>query len=294
MQVGVGTNATIPATPGPLVLQWARAADDGPFSTLGIIDRIAYPSHEPLVTVAALLGATRRIRATTTVLVAPIRQAALLAKQAATLDALSGGRLTLGLGIGGREEDYRAAGASVAFPRRADALEEQIALMRRVWGGEPPADRVAPVGPPPVTAGGPEVLIGGYSSPAALRAGRLGDGFIAGNLPPHRAASLYAQAVEAWDAAGRGGRPRFVGCGYWALGQEATVARGRDHLRDYYAFAGERAEQIAGSMLASEAQVHQRLDAAAAVGMDEVVLWPAVPDLDQLDRLARLVDSRGG
>lgn len=289
MQVGVGLPANIPGTTGATVVDWARAADQTPLSTLAVIDRMAYGNYEPLVALAACAGVTSRIRLATTVLVAPIRDAGLLAKQTASIDALSGGRLTVGLGIGGREEDYLAAGSQVDFHRRAPHFEEQLEILRRVWRGQPPVEEVAAVGPPPSRPGGPEVLIGGYSSPAARRAGRLADGFIAGALLPAQARELYDEAVAARQGAGRAGQPRFVGCGYWALDDDATVERGRDFLRDYYAFAGERAERIAGQMLASTEQIRDRLAAAADVGMDEIILWPCVADLSQLDRLSELV-----
>ena len=102
----------------------------------------------------------------TTILIAPLTNAAVLAKQAATLDTISGGRLTLGVGIGGREDDYRAA--FTPFKGRGKRFEEQLTLMKRIWSGEQVEDEVGPVGPAPSHSGGPELLIGA-SSPVALR-----------------------------------------------------------------------------------------------------------------------------
>src|SRR5918998_818825 len=161
MDVGIGLPATIPRTSGSLVLDWARRADSGPFSSLGTIDRLVYPNYEPLATLAAAAAVTERVRLMTSVLIAPVRDAALLAKQAATIDALSGGRLSLGLAVGAREDDFRAASAS--YEDRGRRFEEQLDLMRRVWSGQP-VDGGA-IGPPPAQQGGPEVLIGGYAPP---------------------------------------------------------------------------------------------------------------------------------
>src|ERR671933_208143 len=112
MDIGIGLPATIPGTSGSLVLDWAKRADSGPFSSLGIIDRLVYPNYEPLITLAAAAAVSSRVRLMSTVLIGPLRPSGLLAKQAAPIDALSGGRLTLGLGVGAREDDFRAAPAS--------------------------------------------------------------------------------------------------------------------------------------------------------------------------------------
>lgn len=292
MDIGVGLNATIPGVAGRDILDWARRADEGGLSSLGVIDRMTYPNHEPLVTLAAVAAVTERIRLTTTVLVAPQRNPGILAKQAATIDSISGGRLTLGIGIGGRESDYDAAEARIDFSERASVVEHQLDLMRRVWAGEPPSEGLDPMGPEPASPGGPEILYGGYSDAAANRAGRMADGFIAGNLPPEKARGFYDVAVEAWEEEGRDGRPRFVLCGYWGLGDDETLERGRDYLRDYYGFREGMAERAAGSMLASAGALRERFDAAEEAGVDEVILWPSVPDLDQLDRYLEVVAER--
>ena len=286
MDVGIGLPATIPGTRGSLILDWARRADSGPFSSLGIIDRLVYPNYEPLITLAAAAAVTERVRLMTTVLIAPLRRAGVLAKQAATIDALSGGRLTLGLGVGAREDDFDAAPAS--FHDRARGFEEQLELMKRVWSGQPVSDEVGPVGPPPARPGGPELLIGGYTPPAIRRVGRWGDGFISGGVPdPEQVRQMFDLAEESWRAEGREGRPRFVACLYYALGPNAE--RGGDYIRHYYSIFGPAADAMARSIPSSPETIEGLIRGLDDVGADEVICWPTVAELDQVDRLADLV-----
>jgi len=286
MDIAIGLPATIPGTSGSLVLEWAKQADSGPFSSLGILDRLVYPNYEPLITLAAAAAVTSRVRLMTTVLLAPLRRAGVLAKQAATIDALSGGRLTLGLGVGGREDDFNAAQAS--FHDRARRFEEQLDLMKRIWSGKPVSEEAGSVGPPPAQAGGPELLIGGYSANPIRRVGRWADGFISGGVPdPEQVRQMFDLAQESWRAEGREGRPRLVATLYYALGPNA--ARGGDYIRHYYSYFGPAADDMARSIPSSPEAVEELIRAFGEVGADEVVCWPTVAELDQVDHLAELV-----
>src|SRR5258708_36113053 len=209
MLIGIGLPASIPGVNDKLILDWARRADACTFSSLGIIDRLVYSNLEPLITLAVVAAVTQRIRLMTTVLVAPLRNAGVLAKQAATLDVLSGGRLTLGLGVGGREDDYRAAPA--AFKNRGKRFEEQLTTMRRIWSGQPFDSETGPIGPKSVRQGGPEVLIGGYSPTAIQRVGRWGDGLILGGSGDAALARQFSGiAAQSCETPVRRGEPRIV------------------------------------------------------------------------------------
>jgi alkanesulfonate monooxygenase SsuD/methylene tetrahydromethanopterin reductase-like flavin-dependent oxidoreductase (luciferase family) len=286
VKIGIGLPATIPTVRPDVNLAWARRADEGPFSCLGIIDRIVYSNYEPLITLAAAAAVTQRIRLMTTILIAPLRNAGILAKQAASLDALSNGRLTLGLGIGNREDDFQVA--PEPFHSRGNRFEEQLALMTRVWAGEPVGDGLGGIGPKPAQAGGPELLIGAYHPTALRRVSRWADGYIAGGAGPDHAKQAYTAVEEGWKAAGRKGRPRFVSGVYFALGPQAAE-KGGWYLRDYYAFLGPMADAIAGSIPTTPEAVKGAIQAYADAGVDELVLWPTIPELDQVDRLAELV-----
>ena len=143
MKIGLG----LPIGAPEKLLTWARLADAGPFSTLGLLDRLVYDNPEPLVTLAAVAGATSRVRLQTEVLLAPLRDTPLLAKQAATLHRIGGGRFTLGLGVGDRDDDHLAAGRD--RHTRGRRLDDQMATLHRIWSGAPYSDTVGPIGPAP-------------------------------------------------------------------------------------------------------------------------------------------------
>ncbi|GHJ20263.1 hypothetical protein TPA0909_18770 [Streptomyces albus] len=200
MNVGVGLPVSDPAA----LLTWARRADDGPFGTLGLLDRLVYDNPEPLVALSVLAGATSRVNVQTEVLLAPLRDTALLAKQAATLDRMTGGRLVLGIGIGGRDDDHRAAGIDTRT--RGRRLDGQMAVLRRLWSGEPYGDGVGPVGPAPSRPGGPEVLFGGFRPAALERVARWGDGFLAA-APLPWAGGLFEPSAPSGGTTAAGARP---------------------------------------------------------------------------------------
>src|SRR5579859_7467191 len=131
MRIGVGLPSGIADTHSQFILDWAKRADTGPFSSLGVIDRLAYDSFEPLITLAAVAAITHRVKLATTIVIGPLHNDALLAKAAASIDALSQGRLVLGLAVGARHEDYEVAG--IDYRSRGRRLTEQLMTLRSLW-----------------------------------------------------------------------------------------------------------------------------------------------------------------
>lgn len=279
MNIGLGLPVSDPA----VLLDWARRADAGPFSTLGLLDRLVYDNPEPLVTLGVLAGATSRIRLQTEVLLAPLREPALLAKQAATLDRLSGGRFVLGLGVGGRVDDHLASGTDLRT--RGRRLDEQMAILRRVWSGAPYSDEVGPIGPAPTRPGGPEVLFGGFQPAALARVARWGDGFLAA-APPSWLDGLLDTVRKAWAGHGRDGAPRIVAQANVALGPEVDEARAA--IAAYYAFT-DRAQYMVDGLLTTPRQIRDVIRQFADLGADEVMLYCHGRDPEQVTLLADLV-----
>jgi alkanesulfonate monooxygenase SsuD/methylene tetrahydromethanopterin reductase-like flavin-dependent oxidoreductase (luciferase family) len=219
MHIGIG----LPIADVESLLDWARRADAGPFRTLGLLDRLVYDNPEPLVTLAALAGATSRIRLQTEVLLAPLREPALLAKQVATLDRISAGRFTLGLGVGGRADDHAAVG--VPLSGRGQRLDTQLSELRRIWSG---ADEI---GPAPLRSCGPELLFGAFAPVALERVARWGDGFLCA-ASPSWAGPLVESVRQSWRDAGRSGSPRVVGQVNVAVGPSSTIDAARRAIGD--------------------------------------------------------------
>lgn len=278
MDFGLGLPIGDPAS----LLDWGRRADATPFRTLGLLDRLVYDNPEPLVTLAALAGATSRIRLQTEVLIAPVRDTALLAKQAATLDRISAGRFTLGLGVGGRADDYLATGFGLS--QRGRRLDEQLATMRRLWAGKPFGADVDPVGPAPFRAGGPEILFGAFAPAALDRVARWGDGFLCA-APLSFAGQLVGSVERSWAEAGRAGRPRLVAQVNTVLGPDDVVDAARSAAHRYYG-ASEWADHVVASMAATVQQVLQTVAGYADLGVDEVVCYCWADDPTQVERFA--------
>lgn len=279
MDVGIGLPNAVRGVDRAGTVEWARRAEAAGFASLGTIDRIAFPNYESLISLAAAAAVTERIRLLTDILIAPLRtNTALLAKQAATLDSLSEGRLVLGLAPGGREDDYIVSGAD--FHKRGRTLDRQLEELRRYWRGEDG------VGPLPAQEGGPPVLVGGSSDVAFRRAARFADGWTLGGGTPEMFSDGLEKLRAAWSAEGRDGKPRTMVLLYYALGDNAEELA-REDLADYYEHLGDFAEVIVQGAAKDEDTVRQYLAAFEQAGVDEVICFPTGVDPEQVDLLAR-------
>jgi alkanesulfonate monooxygenase SsuD/methylene tetrahydromethanopterin reductase-like flavin-dependent oxidoreductase (luciferase family) len=289
MDVGIGLPSTIAGVTDDELTEWARRADSRGFSTLGTIDRIAYPNLEPLIALAAAAAVTERIGLATSILIAPYRvNAALLAKQAASVHRISDGRLTLGVAVGGRENDYEVSG--VEFESRGERFELMLEQIKSLWAeaehasGDPGSQRVGPYHPPDP----PRLVIGGNIDVTFDRAAKYGDGFIAGGAPPDAVAEDKRKMEAAWQEAGRDGEPYIGALAYFSLGDRAEEDA-RAYLGDYYAWLGEEtADQIVSGAAKDAETIHGYIGAYEEAGTDELILFPCSSDPEQVDLLAQV------
>ncbi len=270
-------------------LQWCHRIEGDGWDTLGMGERIAYRNHEMFTTLSAAAAVTERVRIAATLVVLPMHSEVWVAKQAATLDVLSGGRLTLGVGVGGREEDYRALGRS--FQRRFDRLDAQVARLRELWAGEPPGEGLDEVGPRPVQDAIP-ILSGALGPRSLRRSARWADGIAGFELDPNpKSLARWRAGVDgAWEEAGRDRSPYRMTSFWFALGDDPE-AQLRSYARHYLGVFG---EELAGAMadactVAGADALRRAVAACREAGVDEIQLVPTTSDPAELDRLAAAI-----
>ncbi|UYN95589.1 MAG: LLM class F420-dependent oxidoreductase [Enhydrobacter sp.] len=220
-------NNTFPDLAGTIRL--ARLAEAAGFDSLIAVDHVVFPDTytstypysatgripgdrtvalpDPLIWIAAAMAVTTRLRFLTGVVILPLRNPLVLAKQAATLDFMSGGRFELGIGVGWLKEEFEALG--VPFEKRGKRSDEYIGAMRAVWAGDGASFAGEFVNftevssnPKPVNLEVP-IVIGGHSEAAAKRAGRIGDGFFPSIGSPLDTFPLFDLVRRTAEAAGR-------------------------------------------------------------------------------------------
>jgi alkanesulfonate monooxygenase SsuD/methylene tetrahydromethanopterin reductase-like flavin-dependent oxidoreductase (luciferase family) len=285
MDVAIGLPTTIPGARGDEVTEWARRADAAGFSSLGVIERMVYPNYESMVALGAAAAVTERIGLTTAIAILPMRQnAALAAKQAATLQHLSDGRFVFGVAPGGRPDDFEACG--VPFENRGRRFEEMLDNMKRVWAGEERGYAGA-IGPD-VSDDPPTLIIGGQVDAAFRRAARYGEGWVAGGGPPEYYPPSVEKLEAAWREVGREGAPRKMALTYFSLDDDPEEQTRRT-IGDYYSFAPDYADMVVDLTATGADGVKERVRGFAEAGCDELYMFPASSNPQQVDRLAAAV-----
>jgi alkanesulfonate monooxygenase SsuD/methylene tetrahydromethanopterin reductase-like flavin-dependent oxidoreductase (luciferase family) len=279
MDIGIGLPNVVPGTDGRAIVDWARRAEDAGFSSVGTIGRLVYPNYEELIALTAAAAVTERIGLVTAVLLGPLRRASFLAKQAASLNAISGGRLTLGMAVGGREDDYEVA--EVPFHERGAIFDSQLDELADLFSG---AERGGGHPLVPEASEPPRIVIGGQADRAFQRAARYGAGWIQGGGGPDAFAESLPKLDQAWSEAGRDGEPRRMALGYYSLGDDPE-AQAKRSIGHYYAFLGDYADMIVESTLKSADAIKEAVSAYEGHGCDELILFPAGSDPAQVDLL---------
>jgi alkanesulfonate monooxygenase SsuD/methylene tetrahydromethanopterin reductase-like flavin-dependent oxidoreductase (luciferase family) len=280
MDIGIGLPTTLDVA-GPTVRAWARLAEERGFAALASVDRIVYPNYDALTALTFAAGATSRIGLFSDVLLGPIYPPIWLAKATAALGALSGDRFTLGLGVGGREDDFAAM--HVPMNERGKRMDDALDILTRAWafeaveGDQPVVPKIAQPVP---------ILVGGTADAAVDRTVKYGAGWTGGGAGPEQTGQMAARIRTAWADAGRAGEPRIAALGYFGLGDDAASEAA---LRRYYGFLGEYADVVVNSALRTPEAITGAVAAFAAAGVTELVLNPTIADVDQVDRLADIV-----
>ena len=281
MDVGIGLPNAVRGVDRRGIVEWARRAEAAGFSSLGTIDRIVYPNYESLIALAAAAAVTERIRLVTDILIAPLRtNTALLAKQAATIDNLSEGRLVLGLAVGGREDDYEASGAD--FGSRGKAFDRQLEELGALWRGERGA------GPPPALAIARRCSSAGRrTSPSAAPPATPTVGRWAAARP-----TRSPRAARSCAPPGRRRVARASPARWPSSTSPSATAPSRQHARAWGTTTGSWASTPTRSSRAprrTRTTVKGYLAGFEAAGVDEVICFPTSTDPDQVDLLAAAV-----
>ncbi|MGI9604472.1 MAG: LLM class flavin-dependent oxidoreductase [Acidimicrobiales bacterium] len=296
MKIGLALPTMADGWERSTLLDWCRITDDGPFSSISCGERITFHNVEMISTLSAAAALTERVRVMVNLAISPWHSTMLLAKQLATMDMISDGRLDVGLGIGGREQDYRGVGASMAS--RHQRLDDQVAEMRRLWSSAPALADAPPLGPPVVQSGGPPLYAGALGPKATARAAAWATG-ISGfslSLDPGEITNATTLARSVWEAHGRTEPPRFVVACFAVLGVADADQVLSSFTRDYMAIFGDDwADAMARSATLNGAgRLADALAAARESGVvDEVIVVPGTVNPACADAVAAVAQALG-
>jgi alkanesulfonate monooxygenase SsuD/methylene tetrahydromethanopterin reductase-like flavin-dependent oxidoreductase (luciferase family) len=274
--------------------QWFQRIDEGPFDSISCGERVHGPTLDMRVLLSAAAAATKRVEITPTLYVLPMHSAARVAKEIATLDLMSGGRVNkVAVGYGGREKDYQAYGAS--FKGRYARMDRQVEEMRAVWQQQEIIPGGGAIGPKMARDNGPSLLAGAMGPKSIERCSHWADGLYAwsGNGEQNELERTFAMADEAWGRNNREQKPYRMG-GFWYTLADNGQQRLYDYVYEYLAIAGpEIATMMAESVHRSNSDaVLTAINNAEAAGCEELFMVPATADIAEIDRLCEILARR--
>lgn len=281
-EIGIGLPNQVRNVNASVIPAWAAQAEQAGFSTVSTVGRFAYPGVMDTVALAAAAGATKTIGLFSNVILAPTWPGTLFAKEVAGIDGVSGGRLTLGIGVGLRPDDFVVEGFGPGD--RGKRMDRDLETYRSVWNGEPVGGGVN-AGVPAGTRQIP-VLFGAGSPKALKRMAEQSDGYVGPSVPAAMMGGLFDAARAAWREAGREGEPRLVAIAYFAI---ADPDQGRANVGDYYDGSGPFVDIAVGGVRTTPAEITEAVKEFEALGAEELILNPTSDDIDEIARLAQLV-----
>jgi probable F420-dependent oxidoreductase len=293
-KIGLAIVSPAPLITPNYVVDFAKKCQAMGADSMWTIDRIAYDNLEPLTLLAAAAGATQRIRLGTSVLLGNLRHPSHLAKIVATLDFISNGRMTLGLGFGSRESDYKAV--EVPFERRGSRAVEQVNLIKRLWteknvnhNGRFFNIENLTVGPEPIQKPIP-IWTGGSAEVALKRAGTWADGYICGSSAIPEFPQTWEKVAGYARAAGR--NPDDIekaGLTFMAIDEDCgrAVKTVENYMTRYYGKV--RGELASTSLVGSPSAIAERIDSFFSRGLDTLIIGVADPAPRQLDLFANKI-----
>jgi len=296
--IGLAWVNPAPLTKPDNVINFAKKCEAMGCHSMWTIDRIAYDNLEPLTILAAAAGATQKIRLGTSVLLGNLRHPSHVAKIVATLDFISNGRVTLGLGFGSRETDYKAV--EIPYEHRGSRAVEQVQLMKRLWTEDNVTHKGRffnveniSIGPRPIQKPHPPIWTGGSAEAALKRAGTWADGFICGSSAIPDFPTTWEKVSGYAKAAGRDpNKIAKAGLTFMAINddQAKAVKTVEDYVMRYYGRL--RADVANTSLVGTSAAIIDRIGDFLSKGLDTLIIGLADPDPRQLDLFGEKVLPR--
>lgn len=290
MEIGIGLPTNLSGTNKELTLEWARRAEAAGFSSLCMGERLTYSGYDWVLALTAAASVTERIRLLANIVILPIHPVGTVAKQALSLDDYSGGRFSLGVGLGNPLEDYDVAPAPRAG--RGKRFDESLLTLRELFKGDSLLEGVRALGPAPVRPGGPQILIGATGARSLARVGAFADGVTSWSFSADadEARGMFDVVEKSWSENAREGKPRLVcGC-YFAAGPTAEADLER-YFREYYphVLPGQVDALIRAVRTVTPDAIERCVEEFRDIGCDEFIFVPVKKDLVHLEHLAEIV-----